>query len=189
MGKGIPAGLFRKKDTSPKKPYVPVSREEALTRMLDAYSGYYNINRETPAAPFDAEAEFRLHDEQYFLFKAARLSEADSGEIVFFSAPEKLSAELFGELSQKAWEEGLGRVDVKPNHRSTDILLYVLAEHAEPAAKELIRSTKLSKTYQFGFRGYSHFRAIALDLSDGSVAYNRMGEPLGRIIHNIFKMS
>ena len=57
---------------------------QALEQVLDAYKKYYTINRETPVSPFLAEAEFRLHDEQYFLIRSARISEVDSRELVFF---------------------------------------------------------------------------------------------------------
>ena len=33
---------------------------EALDQVLEAYKRYYTINRETPTAPFDAEAVFAL---------------------------------------------------------------------------------------------------------------------------------
>ena len=38
----------------------------ALEKLLSAHQRYYTINRDTPAAPFSAEAEFQVHDERYF---------------------------------------------------------------------------------------------------------------------------
>ena len=45
-----------------------MDRREALEKVLKAYEGYYNVKREQPEPPFAAEAEFRLHDENYFLY-------------------------------------------------------------------------------------------------------------------------
>ncbi|MBQ9827809.1 MAG: hypothetical protein IJM62_03915, partial [Lachnospiraceae bacterium] len=67
-----------------------MDRQEALDKILLSYKGYYDINTETPAAPFAAEAIFSLHDEKYFLVKSAKLSEADIKEYVYFASVDRL---------------------------------------------------------------------------------------------------
>ena len=164
-----------------------MNKDEALEKILLAYKRYYNINRETPKAPFTAEASFELHDEQYFIFKSAKLSEADAKEYVFFATVEDLTPEVFQELDEAAWNEGLSRVDPKPNHRSSDVSLVILADHIDDACRKLIRKTSRSKSYMFGLRGYSQYRLIAYDPSSGLIARNRMGETLEKTISSIFK--
>lgn len=60
-----------------------MNREEVFEKALRSYSAYYDINRETPEAPFQAEAAFHSHSDAYFLVKSATLGEAESHEYVF----------------------------------------------------------------------------------------------------------
>ena len=116
-----------------------MDRQEALECLLRSYQGYYTINRDDPTEPFAAEATFKLHDEQYFLIKSAKLSEADAHEYVFFASVEDLTPEVFKTLDEAAWETGMSRVDPKPNHRSSDVSLIILADHIDDECRKLIR--------------------------------------------------
>lgn len=165
-----------------------MDRQEALECLLRSYQGYYTINRDDPTEPFAAEATFKLHDEQYFLIKSAKLSEADAHEYVFFASVEDLTPEVFKTLDEAAWETGMSRVDPKPNHRSSDVSLIILADHIDDECRKLIRKTSRSKSYMFGFRGYSQYRLIAYDPSRGLVVRNRMGESLEKTICKIFNV-
>ena len=53
-----------------------MTREEMLKKMLRSFAAYYDINTETPAAPFAAEAVFHSHSDAYFLVKSAAIGEA-----------------------------------------------------------------------------------------------------------------
>ena len=163
-----------------------MDRNEALETLLRSYRGYYNINTETPAEPFAAEATFELHDEQYFLMKSAKLSEADAKEFVFFASVDELTPEVFKTLDEASWETGMSRVVPKTNHRSSDVSLIILADRVDEACRGLIRKANRSKSYKWGFHGYSHYRLIALDLSTGATIRNRMGESLEKTISKIF---
>ena len=164
----------------------PADTEEALERLLKTFEAYYTVNRETPAEPFRAEAEFRMHDEQYFLIKSAKVTEYDSREFLFFAVTDRLTAELYETLDERAWEEGLSRVEVKPNHRNTDISLLILADRVDPEAAALIRKRRRYKSYRFGFRGWSAYKVIAYDLESGTTVQNRMGDAMRQIFSNIF---
>ena len=73
-----------------------MNREEVFEKALRSYSAYYDINRETPEAPFQAEAAFHSHSDAYFLVKSATLGEAESHEYVFFASSEKSGCISFG---------------------------------------------------------------------------------------------
>ena len=104
---------------------------EALGKLLRSFERYYDVRREQVTEPFAAEAEFSLHDEQYFLVKSARLAEADSKEYVYFATADRLDGIGFAALDRAAWEKGLARVKPHANHRNTDIVLVILADHIE----------------------------------------------------------
>ncbi|MBO7389761.1 MAG: hypothetical protein J6T95_04545, partial [Oscillospiraceae bacterium] len=62
-----------------------MTSKDLLERVLLSYQSYYDINREDPAPPFDAEAVFRVNEEQYFLFKSAVYNKWTTSETVFFA--------------------------------------------------------------------------------------------------------
>ncbi len=166
-----------------------MNRKEALESLLDAHGGYYNVNRETPTEPFDAEATFLMHNERYFLLKSAKVSETDAGEHIFFATSSHLTAEELGTFVERAWEIGLERVEPGPNHKNTDVILYVLADETEEGIRKCVRKHKFYQGYKFGFHGYSHFKLVVHDLSNGTTHYNRLGEDRRKVIDHIFKES
>ncbi|MCI8275299.1 MAG: hypothetical protein HFI66_06760 [Lachnospiraceae bacterium] len=159
---------------------------EALGKLLRSFERYYDVRREQVTEPFAAEAEFSLHDEQYFLVKSARLAEADSKEYVYFATADRLDGIGFAALDRAAWEKGLARVKPHANHRNTDIVLVILADHIEESVFSAIPKTRHYKSYRLGFQGWSHYRLIAVELSSGRTAANRQGQSLRKLVSNIF---
>ena len=164
---------------------MTMTLNDALECALKAYQKYYNINRTSPAEPFAAEAVFQLHDEQYFLLRSAKLSEADSREHVFFAVVPSLTGETAAKLDQSAWELGLQRVHTHANHRNTDVTLIILTEHLTEEAAAFTKKTRHYKSYRFGLHGWSGYRMFVYDVSSGRFAHNRLGENLKGIIHNM----
>ena len=161
-------------------------RTEALEKLLSVFHRYYNIEREKPAEPFAAEAAFHEHNENYVFTKRVKIGEQDTNEYVFFALAETLTPQNYDIFKERAWEEGLSRAVIGENHRNSDISLYILANRIDPEAGKLIEKSRLSKTYRFGFRGYSHYRVIAYDLSSGKYVHNYMGHLLAKTIRNVF---
>lgn len=158
---------------------------EVLSTLLKSYRRYYNIQTEDVEPPFAAEAVFHTHDEQYFLSKRAKLSESEAHEYVFFATGDALELADVQRLDQIAWERGLSRVRPHANHRSTDIVLIILAERIAPEAKRYIRTIKHSQNYRFLLYGWSGFRTIALETSSGTLSWNRRGRDLAKLFRNI----
>ena len=171
----------------------PGGREEAMEKVLASFSGYYNIDKNPDSAltakGVTALAEFHLHDEQYFLVRSARLSEADVHEFVFFASVEELDAGKLEDLCETAWEEGMKKALPRANHRSSDVTLIILADRILPEAALAAKKWKRSKTYKFGFWGYSHFRLVVYDLDRHVAVRNPMGASHAGVISNIFKKS
>lgn len=60
-----------------------LTREEMLEKLLDAYSGYFDIERaESSALPLVAVCHFNVRTAKYVLLKKAELWSADSNEHV-----------------------------------------------------------------------------------------------------------
>mgnify|MGYP007056193915 CR=1 FL=1 len=158
-----------------------MTSKEILERVLLSYKDYYDIEREDPAQPFDAEANFRLHEEQYFLLKSAKFNEWDQKETVFFSAVEDLSEEYLRMLDERAWETGLSRGTPSPQLKNADVVLIVLADRISEDAQKAFRALKHSKGYMGGLRGYSNYKLLGLEVSTGKLFFNRRGKDLLRI--------
>ena len=160
---------------------------EALEKLLPSFQRYYNVKRENITEPFSAEAEFYSQDSQYFLFKSAKLSESESKEFVFFATCENLDLASLKHLDETAWNTGMSRVNITPNHHSTDVSLIILAQTIEKDAAEEIKKLRHYKSYSFTLCGWSKYRLIALELSTGNVIYNHQGQELKKLIRNIQK--
>ena len=159
--------------------------EEAIQRLLKSYKRYYNINTESAAKPFAAEATFHTHDEQYFLVKAARLAEADAHEYVFFATGQDVGLTEVQNLEEAAWTEGLSRVVPHINHRSSDITLIILSEHISKDAASYIKKIKRYKSYRHTLQGWSNYSVVAMETSTGDFFCNRRGKNLKKLFSNI----
>ena len=158
---------------------------DALDHVLPLFQVYYDITREGALPPFDAEAAFHSHEEQYFLLKSAKYTECDAHEYVFFAAREHLTLAEAQKLDELAWAEGLSRVQPSSIHRSTDIGLILLADRVDPDAADYIKKLRRSKSYMFLLHGYSNYRTIAIETSSGAMAANRLGGHLKKLFSNI----
>ena len=162
-----------------------MTREEMLKKVLRSYAAYYDINTETPAAPFAAEAVFHSHSDAYFLVKSAAIGEAESHEYVFFASVEQLDSSLLASLDQTAWDTGISRVKPHYSHRNTDVTLVVAASSVTEEAKAQIPRLKHYKNYRMSLHGFSHYHLIVADLSSGDLTCNRQGRSLKKLFNKI----
>ena len=156
-----------------------------LKKVLRSYAAYYDINTETPAAPFAAEAVFHSHSDAYFLVKSAAIGEAESHEYVFFASVEQLDSSLLASLDQTAWDTGISRVKPHSSHRNTDVTLVVAASSVTEEAKAQIPRLKHYKNYRMSLHGFSHYHLIVADLSSGDLTCNRQGRSLKKLFNKI----
>lgn len=162
-----------------------MTREEMLKKMLRSFAAYYDINTETPAAPFAAEAVFHSHSDAYFLVKSAAIGEAESHEYVFFATVDQLDSSLLASLDQTAWDTGISRVKPHSSHRNTDVTLVVAASSVTEEAKAQIPRLKHYKNYRMSLHGFSHYHLIVADLSSGDLTCNRQGRSLKKLFNKI----
>ena len=165
----------------------------AMKQILPAFEQYYTIKKDDVTPPFCAEAEFRSHNEQYFLVRSARIADIDSNEFVYFSTLSELDNSKLEELVNAAWQAGLAKVHPHEGHRNSDVSLIILADKISDESKIKIKKTKLYKSYKFSFHGWSHFKLTAAELSSlddkGSPAVfsNRQGKDFAKLIKKNIK--
>ena len=160
---------------------------DAIKQILPAFEQYYTVKKEDITPPFCAEAEFRSHNEQYFLVRSAHIADIDSNEFVYFATTDCLDSAKLEELVNAAWQTGLAKVRPHEGHRNSDITLIILADKISDETKNKIKKTKLYKSYKFSFHGWSHFKLAVADLSsldDGgrpAVYSNRQGKDFAKL--------
>ena len=158
---------------------------DTFNALLPLFTNYYNVITENVEEPFDAEAVFASHNEQYYLIKAAKVADIDTREYVFFAKRDRLSADDFCFLDVTAWERGISRATPGYNHRSTDVMLIIVADTIDTEAKRLITKSHHYKSYKWGFYGWSTYRLVAIESSCGRVYYNHRGRALRKLVGNI----
>lgn len=167
----------------------------AIKKLLPAFSQYYTIKEVDVTPPFCAEADFRSHNEQYFLVRSAHIADIDSNEFVYFAAADSLDSAKLEELIKAAWEAGLAKVRPYNGHRNSDVSLLIFTKTISPETITTIKKTKLYKSYKFSFYGWSHFKlAVCLmPADDASEAFtanvftNRQGRDYEKLIKKNLK--
>lgn len=160
---------------------------QALEKLLPAFRQYYTINKDAPVQPFLAEAEFRSHNEQYFLVRSAHIADIDSNEFVYFAGVPVLDDGTLMQLVSKAWATGLEKVHPHEGHRNSDITLIILADKIAEETQITIKKTKLYKSYKFSFWGWSNFKLAAAELLNQGIYSNRLGKDYRKLLEkNIF---
>jgi len=162
-----------------------MTAREALPALLKSFVRYYDIKEEGVQPPFAAEAEFHSHEEQFFLVKQAKLSEAESKEFVFFAVTEHLTLDELKVLDETAWATGMSRVFPHDGHRNSDVVLIILADKVDADAAACLKKLKRYESYKRTLHGWSHYRVIVRDMSTGKVTFNRMGRTLKNVLSKI----
>jgi hypothetical protein len=166
---------------------------QVIKKLLPAFQQYYTIKETDVTPPFCAEAEFRSHNEQYFLVRSAHIADIDSNEFVYFAAADSLDSSKLEELVKAAWEAGLAKVKPYNGHRNSDVSLLIFTKSISPETAIKIKKTKLYKSYKFSLHGWSHFKLAVCDLGttgkDGApeVFSNRQGKDFAKLIKKNLK--
>ena len=160
---------------------------QAVKKLIPAFSQYYTIKNEDVTPPFCAEAEFRSHNEQYFLVRSAHIADIDSNEFVYFADPEELTSAKLDELVNAAWNAGLAKVRPYNGHRNSDVSLLIFTKSISPETIQKIKKTKLYKSYKFSFHGWSHFKLAVCNTTDMAIFTNRQGKDFSKLIKKNIK--
>ena len=160
---------------------------DAIRQILPAFEQYYTIKKEDITPPFCSEAEFRSHNEQYFLVRSAHIADIDSNEFVYFADPDEMTPEKLEELVNAAWNTGLAKVRPYNGHRNSDVSLLIFTKSISPETALKIKKTKLYKSYKFSFHGWSHFKLAVCNTTDMEIYTNRQGKDFAKLIKKNIK--
>ena len=159
---------------------------QIIEKVLPSFERYYTVKKVSDP-PFCAEAEFRSHNEQYFLVRSAHIADIDSNEFVFFASIPNLDSQKLNELTKSAWENGLTRVKPYNGHRNSDVTLIIITDKIDEETKKAIKKTKLYKSYKFSLWGWSNFKLAVVEADTQGIYFNRFGKDYQKLLKkNIF---
>ncbi len=160
--------------------------KDYLECVLHSFERYYDIKKTEVTPPFDAEARFLSHEEQYFLVKSAKLGETDSSETVYFSVLDSLDLNTLITLDAHAWENGIKNIHPSFGHRNSDVSLVILSEKVEEDVFKAVKKLHHSKSYFCSLKGWSNYRLIVTETSTKRIACNRLGKDFIGILNSIY---
>jgi hypothetical protein len=160
---------------------------DAIDCILPAFEQYYTIKKDNITEPFCAEAEFRSHNEQYLLVRAAHIADEDSNEYVFFAQEKNLSEEKLCSIVDAAWSQGLSRVKPYYGHKNSDITVIIFTEQTEQSLKKAIKKTNRYKSYKFSLYGWSRLKLVVAEVPANNYFCNSHGADVCKMIKANFK--
>ena len=155
-----------------------MNTDAVFDKLLDAYGGYYNIEREGCKPPFDATGYLSNEANQYFLVKAAKIAFVNSYEYAYFKKCGTLNKAELDRLDTCAWEDGVSKAVPSTDHKNTDVALLIVADSLSEDVRDKIGSYKHSRNYKLGLHGFSNYRLVVIESGTDTVYTNRRGRDL-----------
>ena len=160
-----------------------------LARVLESYSGSYDIEREVsePDRPeLVARAHFHVEESQYMLSKKAVMYSTDSDEYVWFFSVGQLTEQVCDSCIRYAWEHGLPLADHESGKQMvTRIAAIFLCDSLEDEAAACVQKCRYYKSFQFSLKGWCECQAVAADLGKESAVSNRFGRETAKHLKNL----
>lgn len=166
-----------------------------LSRVLDAFSGSYDIARDAQVLSrrVDALAQLRAMNSKYVLNRKHVLWEANAFEHALFLCVDSLTAQTvedwFSFLTREAEPELVHPGQPLPDegHMYTYLTLIFLCNEVQEDALRAVRRARFTKNYRFSLRGWATGRLLAVDLSSGVLAANAAGKELRPLFARLLK--
>lgn len=157
---------------------MEMTLQERLEKLLNAYSHYYDIERDvqTEGGAFPAMAIYYLRDENYLISKKHVLSAVENHEYMYFYLTEHLTAEDLQHQIDVTLQDGLGRIKPNKEHMSSRVTLVVLADVIDPEAQKLLKKTRYRKNYRLALHGWMEYQIAAMECSTQSFFSNPAGK-------------
>ena len=144
---------------------MEITLEQCLSKLLDAYSHTYDIDRDVTVEDtvYPAMATYYLRDENYLISKQHVLSAVEQHEYVYFLLADHLTAEELQTHIDRTKAAGLAKVHPHKDHMFSNVGLVVLANSIAPEAKKLIRRTHFRKYYKLSLHGWTEYQLAAME--------------------------
>ena len=158
----------------------------AMERLLKYYQVYYDITSyEEDRRPLVALCEFYEHSQKYVLSRKAELWSEDSEEFVYLFRVSHLTTELFEQIKEYSYNDGMERLHIGPGHMCSVINPVILCDTCDKDAVKALKKCRIYKSFHFSLHGWMDFRVAAVVLEDGRIERNASGHSTAKILKKI----
>ena len=150
-----------------------MTRLEAIDKLCDSYSAYFDVERfNDDDAELAATCFLYVHSEKYVLVKAAKLWEADSNEYVYIFSVPHLTKEIFARCRDYAYNEGMSHIEPKAGHMCSYITALFICDTADADAVKALKRTRIYKSFRLSYYGWMDFHTGVIELSTNKTSAN-----------------
>ena len=159
-----------------------MTREEAVTRLCDLYSGEFDVRQcEAHEQPLAAQMDFYAESSKYVLSKKAKLWEANTFEYVYLFSVPHLTREIYDQCEKLAYEQGMARVKPGPNHMYTYITALFVCDSCDDDARKALKRCRLYKSFRMSYWGWMDFHTAMVELPEEKVSSNASGHSAAQV--------
>ncbi|MDD4074950.1 MAG: hypothetical protein PHC80_02540 [Eubacteriales bacterium] len=164
------------------------ARDALLEKLLESYSGYYDISREEGLDGLHkATAAFHSYVEKYVLVRSARMWAHHSHEYIFLFSLPHLDMTAWTRIRDYYLERGLSLVKPDKEHMYTYITAVLLCDEMDDDVAKEMKRFKYYKSFKLSFYGWTNARLTALEMNSGKIVSNYQGREMGRFVNKIYK--
>lgn len=162
------------------------SRDEAANRLMEACKAYYNvIPSEEGESPLLCVCEFFQKSEGYVMFRKANIWTIEAEEFIYMYSVPELTEDIFKELKQRAYDDGMKRAHIGSGHMCTYVTAVFLCDSCTEEARKLLQKSSVHKTFLFSLHGWLDLRLAVYEAGDGSITTNRAGKATGDFMRKV----
>ena len=167
---------------------MEMTLQERLEKLLDAYSYYFDIERDVPVegGQFPATAFYHFREENYIDTKAHVVYATEQHEYVYFYVTEHLDAETLKNQIELSRQAGMGKIEPSGEHMFSFVTLVILAATMHPEAKKLIKKTRFRKTFRLALHAWREYHIAAMECSTQSFFSNPAGKEARKTLERNF---
>ena len=176
-------------------------RDKIKENLIESYSKYYDITKSferkdmrcdddnsCSAEPyFQAECDFNMRSEKFFLSKQAKLWAVDSFEYVFIFSVPYLTDIIYDRCLSYSYETGMKRIVPGPEHMCSYISMIILCDDASKTAVKKLRRCHLHKDFRFSLYGWMDFHTAVVVTESGDVTTNLSGRDNAKNLKTIYQ--
>ena len=143
---------------------MEMTLQERLEKLLNAYSYYFDIERDVPVegGQFPATAFYHFREENYIATKAHVVYATEQHEYVYFYLTERLTAVDLQKQIDLSMRAGMSNIKPSKEHMSSFVTLVILADVIDPEAKKLLKKTRFHKNFRLALHGWMEYHIAAM---------------------------
>ncbi len=162
------------------------TKESAVETLLKSYQAYYNITKyDGQRGPLVALCEFYESSERFVISQKAKLWSAECEEFIYLYETDHLTKDLFLQIKEEAYTEGMKMAHIGPGHMYTYITPVIVCNSADEEARKAVKKCRIYKSFHFSLHGWMDYHAAVLEVTDNRITTNGSGRCVKKVMDNV----